>query len=44
MTRRMHQVLHGMHGALVAALHSNASRKQYEKLIDPLVLRALGAA
>jgi AcrR family transcriptional regulator len=36
-------VLHGVHGALVAALHNNATRKQYEKVLDPLVLRALGA-
>jgi hypothetical protein len=36
-------VLHGVHGALVAALHKGATRQQYEKVLDPLVLRALGA-
>jgi AcrR family transcriptional regulator len=36
-------VLHGVHGALVHALHDGTSRARFTKAIDQIVLRALGA-
>lgn len=35
-------VLHGMHGALIEALHGGIDRKRFEKTVDELVLRCVG--
>jgi hypothetical protein len=36
-------LLHGVHGALVEALHGGLNRARYEKLVGDLVLRAVRA-
>jgi TetR/AcrR family transcriptional regulator, transcriptional repressor for nem operon len=35
-------ILHGVHGALIEAMHGHTSRTRFDKTVDALVLRVLG--